>query len=41
VGGIVLLQNADLVLEPLHCFPFFFIVPIFFLGGASKEIVNR
>jgi hypothetical protein len=37
---LVLLQNADLVLEPLHHFSFFFIVPIFFLGGASKEIIN-
>jgi len=37
---IVLLQNADRVLEPLHHFSFFFIVPIFFLGGATKEIIN-
>jgi hypothetical protein len=35
-----LLQHADPVLEPLHHFSFFFIVPIFFLGGASKEIIN-
>jgi hypothetical protein len=38
---IVLLQYADPVLELLHCFPFFFVVPIFFLGGASKEIINH
>jgi hypothetical protein len=37
---LVLLQHADLVLKLLHHFSFFFIVPIFFLGGASKEIIN-
>jgi len=37
---LVLLQHADQVLEPLHHFSLFFIVPIFFLGGASKEIIN-
>jgi len=38
---IVLFQHADLVLETLHCFPFLLVVPILFLGGASKEVVNR
>jgi len=37
---LVLLQNADQVLEPLHHFSFFFIVPIFFLGGDRKQIIN-
>jgi hypothetical protein len=37
---LVLLQNADQVLEPLHHFSFFFIVPIFLLGGDRKEIIN-
>ena len=37
---LVLLQYADPVLKLLHSFPFFFIVPIFFLGGASKELIN-
>jgi hypothetical protein len=38
---LVLLQNADQVLEPLHSFPFLLVVPILFLSGASKEVVNR
>ena len=37
---LVLLKNADQVLEPVHSFPFLLLVPILFLGGASKEIIN-
>jgi len=37
---LVLLQNADQVLEPLHSFPFLLVVPILFLGGDRKEIIN-
>jgi hypothetical protein len=35
-----LLQHADLVLESLHCFPFFFIMPVFLLGNDRKQIIN-
>jgi hypothetical protein len=37
---VVLLQHADLVLEPLHCFPFLFIVPVLLLSGVSQQLIN-
>jgi hypothetical protein len=37
---LALLQHADPVLKLLHCFPFLFIVPIFFLSGEHKELIN-
>jgi hypothetical protein len=37
---LVLLQHADPVLEPLHHFSFLLVVPIFFLGGDRKELIN-